>query len=57
MMEVPELFEGAVNLGQRLLWLETYVKRTARHKVRGKEIRYVVCVYVAPAPEIGYYQG
>lgn len=25
-----------------------YVKRTERHKVGGKEVRYVACVYVAP---------
>ena len=25
-----------------------YVKRTERHKVKGKEVRYVACVYVAP---------
>ena len=34
-----------------------YVKRTERHKVKGKEVRYVACVYVAPpsAPPVPQY--
>jgi hypothetical protein len=27
-----------------------YVKRTAQHKVDGKEVRYIECVYLAPKP-------
>lgn len=34
-----------------------YVKRTERHKVNGKEVRYVACVYVAPNPTATYALG
>jgi hypothetical protein len=32
-----------------------YVKRAARHVVKGKEVRYVECVYVTPIPGVPQY--